>query len=35
MNKYFCPQAKRAQLVNKREEDEWGTEELGDDMLPQ
>lgn len=28
-------QAKKAQLVAKRDEDEWGTGELGEDLLPQ
>lgn len=28
-------QAKKAQMVSKKEEDEWGTGDLGDELLPQ
>ena len=28
-------QAKKAQMVARRDEDEWGTGELGEELLPQ
>jgi len=28
-------QAKKAQMVAKRDEDEWGTGDLGEELLPQ